>query len=109
MIPADDGGSMAERCWRAGNKRLGERNWNAAIEFYRQAVKRVPNRLVFRQSLREAEQRKYGNNGTGAVAANLLLTAVRLTIANLRLQENWAALDETSKDRLQVNPWDMSV
>lgn len=97
---------IAADCWRRGNEAVVKENWDYAIQMYLTAVKLFPDNLTYRQSLRGAEQRKYGDNGTGAKMAGMRLMGTKTKIKKSRMSKNWAGLDEAAEEGLQVNPWD---
>lgn len=101
-----DKNRIAAECWKKGNEALPKENWDYAIQMYGTSVKLVPDNLMYRQSLRGTEFKKYDDNGTGAKMASMKLVGVKGKIKKARIQKNWAALDEAAEEGLQVNPWD---
>jgi len=97
---------IAADCWRRGNEAIPKENWDYAIQMYHTCVKLFPENLMYRQSLRGAEYKKYGNNGSGAKMAGMRLMGIKGRTKKARMQKNWAALDEAAEEGLQVNPWD---
>lgn len=97
---------IAADCFRKGNEAIPKANWDYAIQMYGMAVKMVPDNLMFRQTLRATEQKKYDNNGKGASMASMKLMTTRAKIKKVRYSKNWKELDETAEEGLTVNPWD---
>jgi tetratricopeptide (TPR) repeat protein len=104
-----DKDKLAARCWQTGNDALGRENFDYSVEMYRQAIKHSPSVLVYRQSLRGAETRKYGNNGSGARMASMKLMKPRARVKRAQMQKNWEAVLEAAEDGLAINPWDAQL
>ena len=109
MASEDQKKVIAAMCWKKGNEALGKENWDYAIEQYFTSVKMAPDNLVYRQSLRGAEQRKYNNNGKGAAMAGMKLMGVNTSIKTARLKKNWADLAAAAEEGLKINPWDAGL
>ena len=97
---------IAADCWKKGTQAVERLNWDYAIEMYSKAVAMVPDNLLYRQSVRGAERKKYDDNGSGARMARVKLVGIRGRIKKSRLQKNWAAVDRAAEDGLKINPWD---
>ncbi|HAA51260.1 MAG TPA: hypothetical protein DCE43_16205, partial [Planctomycetaceae bacterium] len=80
-----------------------------AIEMFGKAVALVPDNLLYRQTLRGVERRKYNENGTGAKMAGLRTAKVKTRIKASRLKKNWDAVDKAAEEGLKVNPWDATL
>src|SRR5262245_33413577 len=52
----------AKIMFQTGNDALKKGNLDYAIAMYRQATKLVPDNMVYRQSLRGGERKKFGND-----------------------------------------------
>lgn len=100
---------IAAACWKRGSEAMAKEDWNYAIEMFGQAVNLVPDNLMYRQSLRGVEYRKYGNNKTGAKMSGAKLMGVRGMIKKARMQKNWEQVDQQAEAGLQVNPWDAQL
>lgn len=113
--PAGDDGidpriaKIAKDCWTKGNEAIAKENWDYAIEMYGKAVELDPSSLLYRQVLRGAEYRKYGNNGKGAAMAGMRLMGVRGKAKKARMSKNWKMLAEAAEEGLTVNPWDAQL
>jgi tetratricopeptide (TPR) repeat protein len=97
---------IAADCWAKGNQALEKRNFDYAIEMYGKAVELVPDNLLFRQTLRSTEYKKYENNQSGAKFASVRLAGTRNTIRKLRGKKEWSAMDQAAEEGLTLNPWD---
>jgi tetratricopeptide (TPR) repeat protein len=108
-VPTEQKRKIATDCWMKGNQALAKGNFDYAIEMYGKAVALAPDNLNFRQSLRGAEYKKYGNNKTGAKMAGMRLTGTRNTIRKLRGKKEWAEMDKAAEEGLILNPWDAAL
>ena len=101
--------SIAANCWRKASEAMTKENWDYAIEMSLKAVTLVPDNLLYRQTLRGVERRKYNDNGSGAKMSGLKLTPIRARIKKGRLKKDWTAVDQAAEDGLKVNPWDAQL
>lgn len=97
---------IAAMCWKRGTEAMNQQNWDYAIEMFGQAVTLMPENVLYRQSLRGCECRKYGDNKTGARFAGTKLMTVKGRIKKARFQEDWTEMDKAGEEGLRVNPWD---
>ena len=100
---------IAADCWKTGSDAMIKQNWDYAIKMFRQAVNFVPDNLMYRQSLRGCQIRKYGDNGTGASMAGMKLMGTRGTIKKCKYQKDWPKVEQAAEDGLDVNPWDAQL
>jgi tetratricopeptide (TPR) repeat protein len=98
--------NVAAKCWRTGNEAVPKENWDYAIQMYATSVKLVPDNLMYRQSLRGTEYKKYGDNKTGAAMAGMKLMGPKGTIKKCRMSRDWKGIAEAAEAGLQINPWD---
>ncbi|MBM82748.1 MAG: hypothetical protein CMJ78_19475 [Planctomycetaceae bacterium] len=106
---APDKKKIAGDCWRKGSEAMSKENWDYAVDMFARAVMLVPDNLVYRQTLRGVETRKYNNNGTGAKMAGMKLVSVRGKTKKARLKQNWGDLDKAAEEGLAINPWDAQL
>lgn len=106
---APDMKKIAADCWRTGSQAMAKENWDYAIEMFGRAVSMVPDNLMYRQSLRGVEYRKYNNNMTGAKMASMKLMGVRTKIKKARMSKDWQGLERAAEEGLAVNPWDAGL
>src|SRR5262245_57386676 len=83
---------LAAECWRKGNEALPKENWDYAIQMYFTSAKVVPDNLMYRQSLRGAEYKKYGDNKKGAAMASMKLMGTKGKIKKCRMSKDWAGV-----------------
>lgn len=102
---------IAADCWKKGNEAVPKENWDYAIDMYGKACQLVPHNLTYRQSLRAAQRKKYGDNGKGAAMSGMRLMGVRgkLKKADMSKEKDWKAIMETAEEGLAVNPWDVPL
>lgn len=103
---SDDMRKFSADCWRRGNEAMQKENWDYAIQMFHQCVRFEPSNLLFRQTLRGCEEKKYGGNKTGAKMAGMKLMSVRGKSKKAQLKKDWEAVDKACEEGLQVNPWD---
>ncbi|WP_373650344.1 MULTISPECIES: tetratricopeptide repeat protein [unclassified Schlesneria] len=97
---------LAADCFNRATQAMAKQNWDYAVEMFATAVKMVPDNLMYRQSLRGCERKKYKDNKTGASMAFLKLSSVRGRIRKARSAQNWVDLDQAAEEGLAINPWD---
>ena len=103
---ADRNKEIAKKSWQHGNGALSKQNFDLAIQMYYQATQKDPGNLLYRQSLRGAERKKYGDNGTGASMKGMRLMGVRGKIKKAKGKSDWVALDTAAESGLKIDPWD---
>jgi len=100
---------MGTDCWKRGSEAAAKQDWDFAIQMYGQAVAFVADNLAFRQTLRSAEQKKYGDNKSGAKMATMKLLPVRARIKKAAGKAEWDAVDKAAEEGLAINPWDARI
>src|SRR3990172_7551839 len=106
MPPDPDPNKIAAVCFKKGNEATLKENWDYAIDMFTKAVRFVPENVLYRQTLRGVEGRKYKNNKTGARMAGLRLTGIRTRIGRAKMKSDWAAIDVAAEKGLALNPWE---
>lgn len=99
---------IAQDCFKKGAEAMVKQNWDYAIEMFGQSVKFAPDNLMFRQTLRGVERKKYPK-GTGAKMAGMRLIGVKTSIKKARMTRNWANLDLSAEEGLMLVPWDAEL
>lgn len=99
---------IAQDCFRKATEAMAKQNWDYAIEMLGQAAKFDAGNLMFRQTLRGVERRKYPK-GTGAKMAGMRLMGVKASIKKARMTKNWASLDQSAEEGLTLVPWDAEL
>ncbi|QDT16965.1 tetratricopeptide repeat protein [Alienimonas californiensis] len=107
--PSDKDREIAKKSWQHGNGALSKQNFDLAIQMYYQAATKDPGNLLYRQSLRGAERKKYNDNGTGASMKGVKLMGVKGRIKKARGKSNWAELDGAAEEGLKIDPWDTEM
>jgi tetratricopeptide (TPR) repeat protein len=100
----------AKTFFQYGNDAAMKSNFDYAIDMYRQACKLVPDNMLFRQSLRSIERKKFNNDpskvGMMAGARN---QPVLLRARSARSKQNWAHALEICEEAFVNHPWDVSA
>ncbi len=100
---------LAAECWRKGSEAMSKENWDYAIDMFSKAVLFVPENLLYRQTLRGVEYRKYNNNKTGARMAGMRLMTLKGRIKKAKMQKDWQTVERLAEEGLQLNPWDAQL
>ncbi|WP_339729342.1 tetratricopeptide repeat protein [uncultured Gimesia sp.] len=108
-MTSDRNKKIAADCWRRGNEALSKENWDYSIEMFTTAVKLDPEALLYRQTKRGAERKKYGDNNSGSKMGVLKLAGVKTKIKNSRRKKDWASVDQYAEEGLTINPWDSGL
>ncbi|MGZ0168054.1 MAG: tetratricopeptide repeat protein [Planctomycetales bacterium] len=106
---AVDNKKMAADCFRRGTEAMQKENWDYAIQMFLQCVRMVPDNLLFRQTLRGCEKKKYGNNKSGAKMSGMKLMGPRGRIKKGQLKKEWNLVDQACEEGLTINPWDSQL
>lgn len=107
---AADKKKIANDCWKTGSEAVNKGNWDYAIAMFQKSVQLVPENLVYRQSLRGAQFKKYDNNKKGeGMWAKRKLVSIRSKISKAKAKEEWDALDIACEEGLVINPWDVGL
>lgn len=100
----------AQAFFRTGNDAALKNNFDYAIQMYLEACKLEPENLLFRQALRGAERRKFGNNPAKVgrmVGARNQPIRMRANIAKAKGQ--WQHVLEVCEEAFVNNPWDVAA
>jgi tetratricopeptide (TPR) repeat protein len=100
----------AADAYRRGTEALDKGNYDYAVDCYGTCVKLVMDNVMYRQILRGAEYKKYGDNkkGAGALARSKLI-GIRNRIKKARTKEDWNEVDLQAEEGLKLNPWDAAL
>jgi len=100
----------AKTFFQYGNDAAMKSNFDYAIAMYLQACKLVPDNMLFRQSLRSIERKKFNNDpkqvGMMASARN---QPTILRARSARSKQNWAHALEVCEEAFVNNPWDVGA
>jgi len=98
---------IAKQCWQRGSKAVSNEDYDYAVEMFHKAAVLVPDNLAYRQSLRAAEFKKYGNNGKGAGAMSKpKLMGLRSKLSRAKSKNEWDEVDKIAEEALKLSPWD---
>ena len=97
---------FASDCFKKATEAMARQNWDYAVEMFSIAIKMVPDNLMYRQSLRGLERRKYNDNKTGKSMAFLSVRSIRAKVKKAKNAKNWSEMDEAAEEGLAINPWD---
>lgn len=97
---------IAADCFRKGNEAVAKENWDFGIEMYGTSARLFPENLLYRQSLRFVQYKKYKNNGSGVTMANMRTMGSRTKTKQYRIQKKWKELMDAAEEGLLLNPWD---
>ena len=106
---AGDIKKMAADCFRRGTEAMQKENWDYAIQMFLQCARLVPDNLLFRQTLRGCEKKKYGNNKSGAKMGTMKLMGPRGRIKKGQIKKEWNLVDQACEEGLAINPWDSQI
>lgn len=104
-----DKNKMAADCWKKANEAMQREQYDYAIDMLFRAMLLVPDNLLYRQTLRGAERKMYGDNGSGAKMSGMKLMKPRGRIKKARFSKDWKALDAAAEEGLKINPWDADL
>lgn len=100
----------ATLCYKRGVEAMEKQNWDLAGEMFAVAVKFCPDKLNFRQLLRNCTCKRYKDNKTGAgTIAKMKLTGIRGRIKKAKTAKDWAEADLACEEGLAINPWDVQL
>lgn len=104
-----DKNKMAADCWRRATEALSREQYDYAVDMFFSAMTMVPDNLLYRQSLRGAERKLYGDNGSGARMSKIKLMKPRTQIKTARMKKDWKTADLAAENALKINPWDAGL
>jgi tetratricopeptide (TPR) repeat protein len=100
----------AKTFFQYGNEAAQKSNYDYAIDMYRQACKLAPGQLIYRQSLRGAQRRKFNNDpakvGMLAGARN---QPIRMRARSARSKGQYNHALEICEEAFANNPWDIAT
>jgi tetratricopeptide (TPR) repeat protein len=85
-------------------------NFDYAMDMYREALKLVPDNLLYRQSLRGVERRKFGNEPSRVSRlVGPRVQSIRLGAKTSKAKHKWLDVLETCEDAFKHDPWNVGV
>jgi hypothetical protein len=88
---------------------MNKQSWDESIARFLQAVLLVPENVLYRQSLRGCEFKKFGDDPTQAGLQASELARLLERIAEARVESDWAAMDEIAESGLKSDPWNPAL
>jgi tetratricopeptide (TPR) repeat protein len=98
---------IAEQLFSAGSDAVRKGNLDYAIDCFLKCTKLAPDRLVYRQALRGAEYKQYGDNKKGAAMAGLRMAPLHMKLKTAKARKKWADVVAAAEEALKLNPWDV--
>ena len=91
-----------------GNDAAQKGNDVYAAQMYKEACKTKPDNLVYRQSLRGVQRRKFGNDPSKVGRmVGLKLQPLRIKISLAKSRQKWAEVLDLCEEVLAQSPWDL--
>jgi tetratricopeptide (TPR) repeat protein len=93
-----------------GNDAAQKGNDVYAAQMYREACKAKPGNLVYRQSLRGVQRRKFGNDPSKVSRmVGLKLQGLRVKIGLAKSRQKWSDVLDLCEEVLAQSPWDLDA
>jgi tetratricopeptide (TPR) repeat protein len=93
-----------------GNDAAQKGNDVYAAQMYREACKIAPENLVYRQSLRGVQRRKFGNDPSKVgKMVGLKLQPLRMKIGMAKSRQKWPEVLDLCEEVLAMSPWDLDA
>lgn len=104
----EDNLTRASLCYKRGVDAMEKQDWALASEMFSLSVQFCPDKLNFRQLLRNCVCKRYRDNKTGAggVAA-VRLKGIYAGVRKAMGAEDWRRADQLCEQGLAINPWDV--
>jgi len=100
----------AALCYKRGVEAMEKQNWDLASEMFTVSVKFCPDKLNFRQLLRNCTCKRFKDNKTGAgTIAKMKLSGIRGRIKKAKAAKEWSEADLACEEGLTINPWDVQL
>jgi tetratricopeptide (TPR) repeat protein len=100
----------AQAYFQTGTDAALKKNFDYATNMFREALKILPENLLFRQSLRGVQRLTF-NNDPGKVSrlAGARSQPMRLSVRTAKARSKWLDVLETCEDIFKNNPWDIGA
>lgn len=100
----------AQTLFQTGNEAALKSNYDYAIDMYLNACKLVPDNLLYRQSLRGIERRKFGNDPAKVgFMAGAKVQPIHLKAKSAKAKKQWEHVLEICEEAFKINPWDVGA
>lgn len=103
---SQDRSKIAADCWKRSTEVALKEQWDYAIELVSKSVLIAPENLIYRQTLRGYEYKKYNGNKKGARTGKMKLFGIRGRIKKSKITKDWKSVDRLAEEGLTINPWD---
>ena len=108
--PSDQNDDKAKAFFGYGNDAAQKGNDVYAAQMYKEACKIKPDNLVYRQSLRGVQRRKFGNDPAKVGRmVGLKLQGLRVKIGMAKSRQKWAEVLDLCEEVLAQSPWDLDA
>lgn len=100
--------TKAMECYNHGSNAVKQGNYDYAVAMYFTSTQLMPEKLLFRQSLRAAERKMYKENGKGVgrLSPSLTIAKGKLQVAK---RGKPAGIMNAAEEVLKLNPWDIAA
>ena len=104
----EDNLKRASICYQRGVEAMERQDWNDASEKFAISVELCPDKLNFRQLLRNCVCKQHRDNkaGAGGIAA-ARLTGIYAGVRKAMAAEDWPRADRLCEQGLVISPWDV--
>ncbi len=108
--PSDQNADKAKAFFGYGNDAAQKGNDVYAAQMYKEACKICPDNLIYRQSLRGVERRKFGNDPAKVgKMVGLKLQPLRMKIGIAKSRQKWSEVLDLCEDVFVQSPWDLDA
>jgi tetratricopeptide (TPR) repeat protein len=108
--PSDQNADKAKAFFGYGNDAAQKGNDVYAAQMYKEACKACPDNLVYRQSLRGVQRRKFGNDPSKvSKMVGLKLQGLRMKIGLAKNRHKWSEVLDMCEEVFVQNPWDLDA
>ena len=105
--PQEANADKAKTYFGYGNDAAQKGNWDYAGQMYKEACKLAPDNIVYRQSLRGVQRRKFNNDPSKVGRmVGMTLQPTRLKIGMAKSRSKWSDMLDLCEDVFAASPWD---
>lgn len=85
-------------------------NYDYAFKMFQDALKLAPGNLAYRQALRAAQRKRFGNDPSKVGRmAGVRVQPIRLRIKTAKAKHNWPHVLDLCEEAFEINPWDLDA
>ena len=108
--PQEPNPDKAKSYFGYGNDAAQKGNFDYAAQMYKEACKLAPENLVYRQSLRGVQRKKFNNDPTKVGRmVGLSLQPLRVKIGVAKSRSKWSDMLDYCEDVFASSPWDLTA